>query len=734
VSFQVVIPSARARNLISCVQAVLANEPQMSPSDVIVVDDGARAEAETALPGVRWITGIKPFIFARNVNLGIRAADGDVFLLNDDARLVTPHGFSRLAARARCEAKLGLCSAAIHGIVGNRNQLARPGEGVRFEAAELAFVCVFLSLEVRKIVGMLDERFSGYGFEDNDYCRRVLATGLRLGIWDGCVVDHAEGLSSSFRSRSDLMTLIRLNQRLYEEKWNAMEASGAGSVDLLYLACNRIEFTVETFSTLLASTDWDRVRTLFICDDGSTDGTREWLREQQQLVPSRTEFLATNFGSPVTAMVHFIRRAQAPMLAKLDNDTMMPPGWLAESLKVMEQHPELQLLGIEAMYPTDDFGAAERSYVPAKFISGLGLYRRKAFERSQPTTYQKWFGLEEWQMAHGSSLIRGWIKPALPIFLLDRIPFEPWVSHSDRYITAGIQRSWPRYDPACPLWHWRWPLAAEERFAPPRPDPGSCRTIVATASVGSTAGTIGVSLTDAPTIYGMLRIKNESPHIAQVIARLLGLCQQIIILDDHSSDDTVVICRSFGDRVAVINSPFTGLDEARDKNFLLEKLITLRPDWVLWIDGDEVLERRGPERIRAAVKNGVAVSAYSLRISYIWDDHDHVRIDGIFGRFTRPSLFRLHGQPLNALHFQKTTSGGSLHCGNVPCGLTGYQKNLDVRLKHLGYRSRHQRESKYEWYNSVDPDNTLEDNYRHLIEAPGARHAPGPARLVPWVE
>ena len=39
---------------------------------------------------------MKPFVFARNVNLGIEAAgDADVILMNDDAtQLRTPYGFT----------------------------------------------------------------------------------------------------------------------------------------------------------------------------------------------------------------------------------------------------------------------------------------------------------------------------------------------------------------------------------------------------------------------------------------------------------------------------------------------------------------------------------------------------------------------------------------------------------------------------------------------------------------
>jgi len=48
--------------------------------------------------------------------------------------------------------------------------------------------------------------------------------------------------------------------------------------------------------------------------------------------------------------------------------------------------------------------------------------------------------------------------------------------------------------------------------------------------------------------------------------------------------------------------------------------------------------------------------------------------------------------------------------------------------------TQEQRLAKHAFYTSKDPGNQLEDNYRHLLGIPGARHAPGPVKLMPWVE
>jgi hypothetical protein len=233
---------------------------------------------------------------------------------------------------------------------------------------------------------------------------------------------------------------------------------------------------------------------------------------------------------------------------------------------------------------------------------------------------------------------------------------------------------------------------------------------------------------------GAMRIKDEARHLSEVLERALAFCERVYVFDDHSTDQSDAICRSFGTRVRVFPSPFEGLDEARDKNYLLDEIVRANPEWVFWIDGDEVLERRGPQRLRLAADNAGLTAAFSLQISYLWEDEQHIRVDGIYRNFTRPSFFRLRGQSLSQLRFWPTGRGGNFHCGNVPRGLVGEVRPLKVRLKHYGYMTAEQRRAKYEWYITQDPNNALEDNYRHIAGIPGARYAPGPPRIIAWVE
>lgn len=213
----VVIPSARFSNLETCVQSILKQEPNLPHERIIVVDDGARRDAPWDFPRVLWVEGVKPFVYARNVNLGIRKAPGDVILMNDDAQLVTPGGFSVLSGVANADPNIGLCSAAIQGFVGNEAQQVRH-EGLRDLLGTAAFICPYLPKSTLDRIGLLDERFTAYGGDDMDYTERVRRAGLKVCVLDACVVSHGE-IPSTFRTRPDIQALFQEGLRQYHEKY-----------------------------------------------------------------------------------------------------------------------------------------------------------------------------------------------------------------------------------------------------------------------------------------------------------------------------------------------------------------------------------------------------------------------------------------------------------------------------------------------------------------------------------
>jgi hypothetical protein len=226
--FSIIIPSRTASNLIPCIRAI---REAGETARIIVVDDfERRGDCRDAIQQcygctvgalgyiAETVNGDRPFIFARNANIGIRAAgEDDVILLNDDALLKTPMGFSGLRECFESPTPWGIMAATCNN-VGNANQWPRPGKERREEDRMVCFVAVYIPRSTINAVGLLDERFVGYGLDDDDYCLRVRNAGLKIGIFDGCYVDHGS-LQSSFRGEAGAGGNFHPNMKLFIDKW-----------------------------------------------------------------------------------------------------------------------------------------------------------------------------------------------------------------------------------------------------------------------------------------------------------------------------------------------------------------------------------------------------------------------------------------------------------------------------------------------------------------------------------
>lgn len=227
-NLSIIIPSKTRSNLEACVRSIRAAGETCR---IVIVDDfpqevggghpladcnGYLAKSPGPAQPLLWCRGEKPFIFARNVNMGIEAArNDDVIVLNDDALLATPRGFTMLQRTAYRFPDYGIIAAACNN-VGNQNQLPRNTGGLRDEPRMVCFTCVLISRNTIETVGLLDTRFVNYGLDDDDYSLRVLRSGMKIGIHDGCVVNHS-ALKSTYRG--DGPADFRPNLKLFIEKW-----------------------------------------------------------------------------------------------------------------------------------------------------------------------------------------------------------------------------------------------------------------------------------------------------------------------------------------------------------------------------------------------------------------------------------------------------------------------------------------------------------------------------------
>lgn len=222
------------------------------------------------------------------------------------------------------------------------------------------------------------------------------------------------------------------------------------NVDILYLAWNRLEFTKASFGCLLENTDWSLVDRLVIYDDGSTDGTRDWLKEVTADALGHVELRATELRSPPAIMNHYLERDPNHLFAKIDNDIGVPPGWLESMLASLRTDTDIAALGMAAGWTAVKKGRP--GVQPCSHIGGVGLFR------SAKIPLPVWsHGRHGWteQQHKTESIHTAWVTPDVAAVQLDLIPEEPWASLADYYVSKKWARWWPTYDPANHEW-WDW--------------------------------------------------------------------------------------------------------------------------------------------------------------------------------------------------------------------------------------------------------------------------------------
>lgn len=221
---------------------------------------------------------------------------------------------------------------------------------------------------------------------------------------------------------------------------------------------------------------------------------------------------------------------------------------------------------------------------------------------------------------------------------------------------------------------------------------------------------------------GLMRVKNEARWIEESLESLLLACGRVFVFDDHSVDGTPEICEKTAG-VTLIRSPFSGLNEGRDKAFLLNAARgATAAEWFFFVDGDEVVEKDGGKKLRELLRCPIKdVRVADVTVLYYWNGTDGVRWDKNFKRFEATRVIA----PKKEAVFSYGDGPAQLHCGCVPDELLGSSRYmLDLALWHYGYMEAEVRRNKFEWYRANDSGNAREGNYLHILQ--GDPGGPGP--------
>ncbi|MCA9902240.1 MAG: glycosyltransferase family 2 protein [Anaerolineae bacterium] len=194
------------------------------------------------------------------------------------------------------------------------------------------------------------------------------------------------------------------------------------------------------------------------------------------------------------------------------------------------------------------------------------------------------------------------------------------------------------------------------------------------------------------TLVGIILTYNETAHVSACIESL-RFCDEVIVFDSFSTDDTVVLSKQAGARV--IQHKFS--DYASQRNAALEA-VRDGADWVLFVDADERVTPQLAEEVRHVIE----LPSYAA-----WQIPRH---NYIFGKLTQGAgwypdyqtrLLRVgkaHYDPARPVHETAV--------------LNGKLGSTDNPFVHYNYRDAEQFAEKQQRYSAYDARILFEQGVR----------------------
>lgn len=149
-----------------------------------------------------------------------------------------------------------------------------------------------------------------------------------------------------------------------------------------------------------------------------------------------------------------------------------------------------------------------------------------------------------------------------------------------------------------------------------------------------------------PLIGAAIIVKNEAHHLRRCLPSIRELCDEIVVVDTGSTDESVAVARDHG--ALVLYRAWDG-DFSAARNLGLDNITA---DWILYIDADEELQELDVQAARATLASADGVASFLVKFAVqvgwtpyweyrIWRHRDDVRFRGRIHETVVPDLRRL---------------------------------------------------------------------------------------------
>lgn len=203
-------------------------------------------------------------------------------------------------------------------------------------------------------------------------------------------------------------------------------------------------------------------------------------------------------------------------------------------------------------------------------------------------------------------------------------------------------------------------------------------------------------------------VRNEvDRYLTLVVEHLREFCDQITILDDHSTDDTLPWLKSQTDQqLQVIHSFPHTFDEHEGvvRQELLEATLERKPTHVLAVDADEFVH--DGHRLRELLEGDPVTQAWTLTMTEVWNATDEtlqIRSDGAWRPYDRVHLWTVPTNPPRREGSLWKIPSKKLACPPIPLGaIRAGSRQSCQRIYHFGWADPSNRQARYDRYMRLD--------------------------------
>ncbi|MFB5613159.1 MAG: glycosyltransferase [Nitrosarchaeum sp.] len=197
-------------------------------------------------------------------------------------------------------------------------------------------------------------------------------------------------------------------------------------------------------------------------------------------------------------------------------------------------------------------------------------------------------------------------------------------------------------------------------------------------------------------LVGFVKCFNEGKtgNLERCLKHLSKFCDDIVFCDDSSTDNSLEIARKYTKNIIVLPDEFK--KELEHKQKLLDLALSLNPDWIVFLDPDEVFDREGEDGgIRKLCNYGDKhkIDSFSFLYYNLWKNVDNYRVDELWNKNWQRKLWKNTGN-------LKFNIRNGLHLSQFPLGLKN-ERRTSIKLVHYGFASEDKVNKKYLTYQSL---------------------------------